>query len=193
MASLPGYLCSGLLIYCLLCSCLSDFSLFIFLYGMISHQYLFPQSVCRAGHQPAARLFLSSRPDFFDAFLKMPNRKFRMKIVSGEAFSDETALPWEGGRIYNPESSCNSKGKELATLFLYVSGVFMQNRNLSGLTFLTGTRKMSTISGPKAEFWQILFHGVHCILKRSHVSITVKSGTFRENKSFFSFPGCNGL
>ncbi len=183
MAILPGYLCS----------CLSDFSLFIFLYGMMSLNICSLNLFVGQVINRLQRYFLSSRPDFFDAFLKMPNRKFRMKIVSGEAFSDETAVPWEGGRIYNPESSCNSKGKELATLFLYVSGVFMQNRNLPGLTFLTGTRKMSTIPGPKAEFWQILFHGVHCILKRSHVSITVKSGTFRENKSFFSFPGCNGL
>ena len=183
MAILPGYLCS----------CLSDFSLFIFLYGMMSLNICSLNLFVGQVINRLQRYFLSSRPDFFDAFLKMPNRKFRMKIVSGEAFSDETAVPWEGGRIYNPESSCNSKGKELATLFLYVSWVFMQNRNLPGLTFLSGTRKMSTISGPKAEFWQILFHGIHCILKRSHVSITVKSGTFRENKSFFSFPGCNGL
>lgn len=55
------------------------------------------------------RYFLSSRSDFFDAFLKMPNRKFRMKIVSGEAFSDETAVPWEGGRIYNPLQPGNEK------------------------------------------------------------------------------------
>jgi len=37
-------------------------------------------------HQPAARLFLIIPARFFDALLKMLNRKFRMKIVPGEAF-----------------------------------------------------------------------------------------------------------
>ena len=75
------------------------FTLFLFvlvlfsLCGMTNHQYLFPQFICRTGHQPAARLFLIIPARFFDALLKMLNRKFRMKIVPGEAFFNKTALP----------------------------------------------------------------------------------------------------
>ena len=66
----------------------------------------------------------------------------------------------------------------------------MQNKNLPGRTLVTLTRKISTISGLEVEFWQILFHGVRCMLKRSLVSITVKIGTFSENKMTFpvSYP-----
>ncbi len=35
---------------------------------------------------------------FFDALLKMLNRKFRMKIVPGEAFFNETRSSLRGGR-----------------------------------------------------------------------------------------------
>jgi hypothetical protein len=59
---------------------------------MMNRKYLWQQFACRTGHQPAARLFHIIPARFFDAFLKMLNRKFRMKIVLGEAFSNEIVL-----------------------------------------------------------------------------------------------------
>jgi hypothetical protein len=47
---------------------------------------LWQQFALRTGHKPAARLFHIIPARFFDAFLKMLNRKFRMKIVPGEMF-----------------------------------------------------------------------------------------------------------
>ena len=75
----------------------------------MNRKYLWQQFACRTGHQPAARLFHIIPARFFDAFLKMLNRKFRMKIVLGEAFSNEIVLSWEDGRIYNPLRTVKEK------------------------------------------------------------------------------------
>ena len=66
--------------------------LFIFLYGMMNHKYLWQQFACRTGHKPAARLFHIIPARFFDVFLKMLNWEFRMKIILGEAFFNEIVL-----------------------------------------------------------------------------------------------------
>jgi len=91
MVSLSVSFCFGLLIYPRR-SCLSGSFLFIFLYGMMNRKYLWQQFACRTGHKPAARLFHIIPARFFDAFLKMLNWEFRMKIILGEAFFNEIVL-----------------------------------------------------------------------------------------------------